>query len=123
MAISNLLPDTQVELKKALEQREKFEAQVLDLENGPTDPIDFVGPPGIGPSKETIAANNRLKQEELNGLKLSLSKVNQHIARIQRIGKIERTIFPNELEEFNSVNHLFGLYCLTTDEILDPDAT
>ena len=47
------------------------------------------------------------------------------IELIEATGKanIERTIFPNELEEFNSVNHMFGLYCLTTDEILDPDNT
>jgi len=124
MAFSDLLPETQQELKKLQETKEKFEKQVLDLEGGPADSLDDNQyPPGRGPSKETIAANNRKRQQDLKGAKKSLSTVNQAIARIQRIGNIERTIFPNELEEFNSVNHMFGLYCLTTDEILDPDAT
>src|SRR6056300_791319 len=35
----------------------------------------------------------------------------------------QKDLAPNELHEFNSMNYMFGLYCLTTDEILDPDNT
>lgn len=35
----------------------------------------------------------------------------------------QKDLVPNELHEFNSMNYMFGLYCLTTDEILDPDNT
>ena len=36
---------------------------------------------------------------------------------------LKKDLHPNELHEFNSMNYQFGLYCLTTDEILDPDNT
>lgn len=64
-----------------------------------------------------------LTQEDIDAAKKELSKVKQDIARSQRVNNIQRNTIDNELEQFTSVNHMFGLYCLTTDEILDPDNT
>ena len=38
-------------------------------------------------------------------------------------GLIRESVGSNELEQFTSMNYMFGLYCLTTEEILDPDNT
>jgi hypothetical protein len=64
-----------------------------------------------------------MSEEDIKAAKQSLSKVKQDLARSQRVNKIQRNTIDNELEQFTSVNHMFGLYCLSTDEILDPDNT
>tara|TARA_B110000444_G_scaffold108747_2_gene102647 strand:+ start:4856 stop:7267 length:2412 start_codon:yes stop_codon:yes gene_type:complete len=108
------------DINKIREQKERLEGQILNLEKGPADQLhanEFASAAGQGPSLSKEA------EIEIKILKKTVSKLNSQIGRIQRVANIERTIFPNELEEFNSVNHMFGLYCLTTDEILDPDNT
>lgn len=64
-----------------------------------------------------------MSEEDIKAAKQSLSKVKQELARSQRVNNIQRNTIDNELEQFTSVNHMFGLYCLSTDEILDPDNT